>query len=65
MVPLKVKPSIRAGARCLGAGYVLAVAALMLHHPPAGWVPAGWDQRAKQVHKAVAQSKTTLRRLFR
>ena len=38
-------------------GIVAFVAALILRHPPAGWVPAGWDQRAKQVHKSVAQSK--------
>jgi OFA family oxalate/formate antiporter-like MFS transporter len=38
-------------------GIIALVAAMILHHPPAGWVPAGWDQRAKQVNKAVAQSK--------
>ena len=41
----------------LGQGIIAFAAALMLHHPPAGWVPAGWDQRAKQQNKAVAQSK--------
>ncbi len=38
-------------------GIIALVAAMILHHPPAGWVPAGWDRRAKQVNKAVAQSK--------
>ncbi len=41
----------------LGQGIIAFGAAMILRHPPAGWVPAGWDQRAKQVHKAVAQSK--------
>jgi OFA family oxalate/formate antiporter-like MFS transporter len=41
----------------LGQGIIAFAAALILHHPPAGWVPAGWDQRAKQVRKAVVQSK--------
>jgi OFA family oxalate/formate antiporter-like MFS transporter len=41
----------------LGQGIIAFFAALILRHPPAGWVPAGWDQRAKQVRKAVAQSK--------
>jgi OFA family oxalate/formate antiporter-like MFS transporter len=41
----------------LAQGIIALVAAMILHHPPAGWAPAGWDQRAKQVHKAVAQSK--------
>jgi len=40
----------------IGQGMVAFVAALILRHPPAGWVPAGWEQRAKQVRKAVAQS---------
>jgi MFS transporter, OFA family, oxalate/formate antiporter len=44
----------------IGQGVIALVAALILRHPPAGWVPAGWDQRAKQVHKAVAQSKINL-----
>jgi MFS transporter, OFA family, oxalate/formate antiporter len=41
----------------LGQGIVAFAAALILRHPPAGWVPAGWDQSAKRVAKAVAQSK--------
>jgi OFA family oxalate/formate antiporter-like MFS transporter len=40
-------------------GAIALVAALMLHHPPAGWVPVGWE-RAKQGHKAVAQSTVNL-----
>jgi OFA family oxalate/formate antiporter-like MFS transporter len=38
-------------------GVVAFAAALILRHPPAGWVPAGWDPSAKQVSKAVARSK--------
>lgn len=45
----------------IAQGAIALIAALMLHHPPAGWVPAGWDQRAKQAHKAVAQSKINLK----
>src|SRR5271165_3154970 len=41
----------------LGQGIVAFAAAMILRHPPTGWVPAGWDQKAKQVSKAVAQSK--------
>jgi OFA family oxalate/formate antiporter-like MFS transporter len=41
----------------LGQGIIAFAAALILRHPPAGWVPVGWDQRAKQMRKAVAQSK--------
>ena len=41
----------------IGQGVIALAAAMILRHPPAGWVPAGWDQRAKQVHNAVAQSK--------
>ncbi|MGB8773453.1 MAG: oxalate/formate MFS antiporter, partial [Terriglobales bacterium] len=41
----------------LGQGTIALAAALILHHPPSGWVPAGWDQRAKNLHKAVVQSK--------
>jgi OFA family oxalate/formate antiporter-like MFS transporter len=40
----------------IGQGVVAIFAALVLRHPPSGWVPAG--QASKQVHKAVAQSKT-------
>ena len=41
----------------IGQGIIAFAAALILRHPPAGWVPAGWDQRAKQARKAVVQSK--------
>jgi OFA family oxalate/formate antiporter-like MFS transporter len=41
----------------IGQGIVALAAAMILRHPPSGWVPAGWDQKAKQVRKAVAQSK--------
>jgi OFA family oxalate/formate antiporter-like MFS transporter len=41
----------------VGQGIIAFLAALILCHPPADWVPAGWDQRARQVHKAVVQSK--------
>jgi MFS transporter, OFA family, oxalate/formate antiporter len=41
----------------LGQGVIAFAAGLILRHPPSGWAPAGCDQRAKQVHKAVAQSK--------
>ena len=44
----------------IGQGVIALIAAMVLRHPPAGWVPAGWEQRAKQVHKAVAQSKINL-----
>ena len=42
----------------LAQGIIALIAAMILRHPPAGWAPAGWTQRAKQVSKAVAQSKT-------
>jgi OFA family oxalate/formate antiporter-like MFS transporter len=41
----------------IGQGIIAFAAALILRHPPSGWVPAGWDQRAKHLHKAVVQSK--------
>ena len=41
----------------LAQGIIAIVAAMILRHPPAGWVPSGWDQKAKQGHKAVTQSK--------
>ena len=41
----------------IAQGIIALGAAMILRHPPTGWVPAGWDQRAKQVNKAVAQSK--------
>jgi OFA family oxalate/formate antiporter-like MFS transporter len=43
----------------IAQGIVAFVAALVLRHPPAGWVPARWEQRAKQLHKAVVQSKVS------
>jgi OFA family oxalate/formate antiporter-like MFS transporter len=44
----------------IGQGVIALGAAMVLRHPPTGWVPAGWDQRAKQVNKAVVQSKVNL-----
>jgi OFA family oxalate/formate antiporter-like MFS transporter len=41
----------------IGQGIIAFAVAMILHHPPTGWVPAGWDQRVKQGYKAVAQSK--------
>ncbi len=41
----------------LGQGLVACAAALILHHPPSGWTPKGWDASAKPEHKRVAQSK--------
>jgi MFS transporter, OFA family, oxalate/formate antiporter len=38
-------------------GIVAFFMALILRHPPAGWKPAGWDQRSLKVAKAVVQSK--------
>jgi len=38
-------------------GVVAIVAAMILRHPPAGWVPAGWNQQAAKTNKAVVQSK--------
>ena len=38
----------------VGQGIIAFVAAMILRHPPAGWVPAGWDH---ETSKAVAQSK--------
>jgi OFA family oxalate/formate antiporter-like MFS transporter len=40
----------------IGQGVVAVFAAMVLRHPPSGWVPAG--QTSKPVHKAVAQSRT-------
>lgn len=40
----------------VGQGSVALVTAMILRHPPANWAPAGWDQRAKVVRKAVVQS---------
>jgi MFS transporter, OFA family, oxalate/formate antiporter len=41
----------------LGQGVIALLAAFILRHPPKGWVPAGWEQRAKKLSKAVVQSK--------
>ena len=41
----------------IAQGIIAFVAALILRHPPANWAPAGWNQRAKQVSKAVVQSR--------
>jgi OFA family oxalate/formate antiporter-like MFS transporter len=38
-------------------GIIAFAAALILRHPPSGWAPAGWNQRSKQVGKAVVQSR--------
>jgi OFA family oxalate/formate antiporter-like MFS transporter len=38
-------------------GIIAFTMALVLRHPPTGWKPAGWDQRAQKVTKAVAQTK--------
>jgi OFA family oxalate/formate antiporter-like MFS transporter len=41
----------------IAQGMVAFLTALILRHPPAGWIPAGWEQRAKHIHKAVVQSE--------
>ena len=41
----------------LGQGIIVLIAGLILRHPPTGWIPAGWDQTARQVRKNVVQSK--------
>ncbi|HXZ38545.1 MAG TPA: oxalate/formate MFS antiporter [Thermodesulfobacteriota bacterium] len=41
----------------LAQGIVAFIMALILRHPPKGWAPPGWDQKALKVTKAVAQSK--------
>jgi MFS transporter, OFA family, oxalate/formate antiporter len=41
----------------LAQGVIALIAAMILRHPPSGWIPAGWDQRAQQVRKVVVQSK--------
>ena len=38
-------------------GIVAFIMALILRHPPKGWAPPGWDQKALKVTKAVAQSR--------
>lgn len=37
-------------------GIIAVIAALVLHHPPAGWSPAGWENKASKVTQRVAQS---------
>ena len=41
----------------VGQGVVAFLAAMILRHPPSGWLPVGWDQRAKTVGKTVVQTK--------
>jgi OFA family oxalate/formate antiporter-like MFS transporter len=38
-------------------GVIALITALLLRHPPSGWAPVGWEQRAKNVTKTVTQSK--------
>jgi OFA family oxalate/formate antiporter-like MFS transporter len=38
-------------------GIIAFIMALILRHPPTGWKPIGWDQRAQKVIKAVVQTK--------
>jgi OFA family oxalate/formate antiporter-like MFS transporter len=38
-------------------GAIALIAAMILHHPPTGWAPAGWSPDTKKVGKAVVQSK--------
>jgi OFA family oxalate/formate antiporter-like MFS transporter len=38
-------------------GIIAFIMALILRHPPTGWKPVGWDQRAQKVTKAVVQTK--------
>jgi MFS transporter, OFA family, oxalate/formate antiporter len=41
----------------LAQGMIALMAAMILRHPPAGWIPAGWNGAAKQASKNVVQSK--------
>jgi OFA family oxalate/formate antiporter-like MFS transporter len=41
----------------IAQGILAFVAALILRHPPAGWVPIGWTKPAKKAHMGVIQSK--------
>ena len=43
----------------LAQGLIVLITAVILRHPPTGWVPAGWD-RSKQKAKAVVQSSVNL-----
>lgn len=38
-------------------GAIAFIAAMILHHPPVGWAPAGWNPETKKLGKAVAQSR--------
>lgn len=42
-----------------GQGVIALLTAMILRHPPVGWAPAGWNQRAKQMRKAVVQSNVS------
>jgi OFA family oxalate/formate antiporter-like MFS transporter len=41
----------------IAQGIIAFIMALILRHPPSGWKPIGWDQRAQKMTKAVAQTK--------
>jgi OFA family oxalate/formate antiporter-like MFS transporter len=41
----------------IAQGILAFIAALILRHPPAGWVPLGWSKPAKKAHTGVIQSK--------
>ncbi len=41
----------------IAQGGIGLVMALMLRHPPEGWVPAGWQQQAQKITTVVAQTK--------
>lgn len=40
----------------IAQGLIALIVSFFLHHPPTGWLPAGWDS-SKQVKRAVVQSK--------
>ncbi len=40
-----------------GQGVIALIAAMMLRHPPAGWVPVGWDPAKRKTKTGVVQSK--------
>jgi len=41
----------------VGQGAIALIAAMILRHPPAGWLPLGWDPAKKKTGGAVAQSR--------
>jgi OFA family oxalate/formate antiporter-like MFS transporter len=41
----------------IAQGILAFIAALILRHPPAGWVPIGWNKPTKKAHVGVVQSK--------